>query len=117
MRRKVGCEVSHPVFGQLQSATTSAFGQPSQPSTITTSAFGQPAFGQPSAFGQAPPPSSTSIIKPASGAFSAFSGSGPSAFGVTSTPCTDLQQFVITNSDQYRGNKIDELGYSTERSV
>ncbi|KDR84254.1 hypothetical protein GALMADRAFT_87139 [Galerina marginata CBS 339.88] len=68
------------VFGQPQntSAQVSAFSQPQQP----TSVFGQPsqaaptsAFGQPSAFGQAAQSSAPSVIKPASGAFSAFSGS------------------------------------------
>ncbi|KAF9476715.1 hypothetical protein BDN70DRAFT_811804 [Pholiota conissans] len=70
-------------FGQPQNTTTpvSAFSQPAQ--TTTTSAFGQPAFGQPS-FGQTSQPTS-SVIKPASGAFSAFAGTGASPFGSTAT--------------------------------
>lgn len=69
-----------PAFGQ------SSFGQAATPATA--SAFGQPApavsaFGQPpqptSAFGQ--PASGSSILKPASGAFSSYAGTGTSAFG------------------------------------
>ncbi|KAF5322519.1 hypothetical protein D9619_000184 [Psilocybe cf. subviscida] len=71
-----------PAFGQTSTPAapaTGAFGQPLN-NTATQSAFGTPAaapatsaFGQP-AFGQ------SSLIKPASGAFSAFSGGGASPF-------------------------------------
>jgi hypothetical protein len=64
-------------FGQT---STSVFAQPTagQPSggqQATTSAFGQPSFGQPNPLvgvGGTP-----SLIRPATGAFSAFAGSGP----------------------------------------
>ena len=66
-------------FGQPAGGAqpTSTFGQPSTASTISTSAFGQ--TGQLGASG-------SSIIKPASGAFSAFAGTGASAFGAGATP-------------------------------
>ena len=87
---------SQPAFGQ------SAFGQTSTPAS--TSAFGQPVGGaqSTSTFGQPSTPSTTSIpafgqtgqlaasgpsiIKPASGAFGAFAGTGASAFGAGATP-------------------------------
>ncbi|TFK69409.1 hypothetical protein BDN72DRAFT_840374 [Pluteus cervinus] len=75
---------ARPAFGQSgfgQTAATPTFGQASTPS-----AFGQPtAFGQPaatSAFGQTSQPQS-SLIKPASGAFSAFASMGTGSFGAT----------------------------------
>ena len=91
-----------PAFGQP------AFGQPVQnpsaPATSTaptqTGAFGQPlnnpapvsAFGQPpatsSVFGQPSALGSSSLIKPASGAFSAFNNT-ESAFGNKTTPDTN----------------------------
>ncbi|KAF8165892.1 hypothetical protein B0H34DRAFT_787201 [Crassisporium funariophilum] len=72
-----------PAFGQPAFAQTGAFGQP------LNNAAPQSAFGQPSAFGQAAQQPSASVIKPASGAFSAFANTGnapaaggqPSAFG------------------------------------
>ncbi|KAF6764154.1 hypothetical protein DFP72DRAFT_870911 [Ephemerocybe angulata] len=82
-----------PAFGQ-STFGQSAFGQPSA-TPASTSAFGQPAFGQSatptapstttpsaSAFGQS---AGSSLIKPATGAFSAFSGGGPGGAS-SSTP-------------------------------
>ncbi|KAF8644450.1 hypothetical protein AX16_008449 [Volvariella volvacea WC 439] len=62
-----------PAFGQTTAPTTTtpaapAFGQPPQPLT-PTSAFGQPSQPQ------------SSLIKPATGAFASFAGSGTSPFG------------------------------------
>ena len=91
-----------PAFGQTPPIQT-GFGQPS----ISTAAFGQPTTGQPtsgqqpsttSAFGQ---PSSVqtnplsgtsdaaSVIRPSSGAFGAFAGSRPSAFGAGAPPSSN----------------------------
>ena len=80
-----GQPVQNPSTSTTSTATTNAFGQPLANAPIP--AFGQPpqapatssVFGQPSAFGQ---PTTSSLIKPASGAFSAFNNAGStSAFG------------------------------------
>jgi nucleoporin NUP42 len=81
-----GQAFGQPVQNPSTSATstaptpTGAFGQPlNNPGPV--SAFGQPSFGQPSALG------TSSFIKPASGAFSAFNNT-ESAFGNKTTPAT-----------------------------
>jgi nucleoporin NUP42 len=93
-------------FGSTNTTTSSAFGksafgqptfgQASTPaaSTNTTSAFGQPsAFGTPSAFGQ---PAASSVIKPATGAFSAFAGTTPTAFGAGASNTSNTTNSVGT---------------------
>ena len=87
-----------PGFGQtstLGPTPTSVFGQPTagQPSSVsggqtstTTSAFGQPSFGQNNPLTGAS--GSSSLIRPATGAFGAFAGSSPSVFGAGATPAS-----------------------------
>jgi len=92
-----GQPVQNPSTSTTSTAPTGAFGQPlNNPAPL--SAFGQPlqapatssVFGQPSALGQS---TTSSFIKPASGAFSAFSNTGSSgAFsggGNNATPATN----------------------------
>lgn len=66
----------------------SAFGGPGSSSTFSVPAISQPAFGQAGfgqpAFGQPSQPQS-SLIKPASGAFTSFSGPENSSFGSNAT--------------------------------